>query len=53
VGKSGTSAERLREVTANGRSFPSFTSGATFTTFVNPIEIRPANRSGRIAVEPR
>jgi len=46
-------AERLREVTANARSFPSRTSGSTLTTLLNDRLRRPASRSGSTAVEPR
>ena len=53
VGRSGAATERLRELTAKARSFPSRTSGAALTTLLNDIVRRPASRSGSTAVEPR
>ena len=53
VGRSGAATERLREVTAKARSFPSRTSGAALTTLLNDMVRRPASRSGSTAVEPR
>lgn len=53
VGRSGTSAERLIEVMASARNFPSRASGKTFTMLANDIETRLASRSGISAVVPR
>ena len=53
VGRSGASAERLIDVTANARSLPSRTSGSTFTILPNDMLTRPASRSGSSTVVPR
>ena len=53
VGRSGASAERLIEVMAKARNFPSRASGSTLTILANDIEIRLASRSGINAVVPR
>ena len=53
VGRSGASAERLIEVMASARNFPSRASGITFTILANDMVMRPASRSGMNAVVPR
>ena len=53
VGRSGASAERLIEVMASARNFPSRASGTTFTILANDMVMRLASRSGINAVVPR
>jgi hypothetical protein len=53
VGSSGASAERLIELTASARNFPSRTSGIAFTILANAMVIRLASRSGSNSVVPR
>ena len=53
VGRSGASAERLIEVMASARTYPSRASGTTFTILANAMLIRLASRSGNSAVMPR
>ncbi len=53
VGRSGAAPERLMEVTAKPRSFPSRTSGSAFEILAKDRVRRPASRSGSTAVVPR
>ena len=53
VGRSGAKPERLLEVMASARNFPSRASGNTLTILANDMLIRPASRSGINAVLPR
>ena len=53
VGRSGANAERLIEVMASARNFPSRASGTTLTILANDMVMRLASRSGINAVVPR
>ncbi len=53
VGRSGASAERLIEVMASARNFPSRASGIALVMLANDSVIRLASRSGMNAVVPR